>query len=61
MRTLQILAIAVLCTGALAAEVPGAETTLDDQASVAVTAYNNGLALVRDVCADAQALKRNAA
>ena len=49
MRTLQILAIAVLCTGALAAEVPGAETTLDDQASVAVTAYNNGLALVRDV------------
>ncbi|NIA13011.1 MAG: DUF4139 domain-containing protein [Nitrospiraceae bacterium] len=49
MRTLRIFAIVALCAGAGAAEIPGAETTLDDQTSVAVTAYNNGLALVRDV------------
>lgn len=40
-------ALAVLSTGAMAQDAT--ETTLTDQTEVAVTAYNNGLALVRDV------------
>lgn len=40
-------ALAVLSTVAMAQEA--AESTLGDQTEVAVTAYNNGLALVRDV------------
>ena len=43
------LAAALLAAQALAQDAPSVETTLDDQTEVAVTAYNSGLALVRDV------------
>lgn len=49
MRTwVLMVALAAVSFGAWAAELPSAETALKDQTDVCVTAYNNGLALVRD-------------
>ncbi len=45
MKWMMMLAIAA---SAVAANAEGVATSLDDQTDVAVTAYNNGLALVRD-------------
>ncbi len=42
------LVIVLFAAGATAQETGSAETSLGDQTDVAVTAYNNGLALVRD-------------
>jgi hypothetical protein len=42
-------AVAVMAAAAGAADMPTIETTLNDQAAVSVTAYNNNIALVRDV------------
>ncbi len=48
MKTQLMILAAILASTAALAEVPVSETTLGDQTDVAVTAYNNGLALVRD-------------
>lgn len=49
MRTWVLMVVlAAVSFGAPAADLPTAETTLKDQTDVCVTAYNNGLALVRD-------------
>jgi len=48
MRTSCVLTVCLLAAFAGAAEPPTAQTTLDNQTNVALTAYNNGLALVRD-------------
>jgi len=47
----KLIAVVLLLgsVGAFGAEAPVSDTTLADQTDVAVTAYNNGLALVRDV------------
>ena len=45
------LVAALICTGAMAQETdagPELTTTMDDQRDIALTAYNNGLGLVRD-------------
>jgi len=43
-----VLTVCLLAAFSGVAEPPTAQTTLENQTSVAVTAYNNGLALVRD-------------
>ena len=48
MRLALILTLLVVMAAAAYAQAPVAETTVADQVDVAVTAYNNGLALVRD-------------
>ncbi len=48
MKILSIWIAAVLAASSAIGETPVSETTLGDQTDVAVTAYNNGLALVRD-------------
>jgi hypothetical protein len=48
-QTLTGLCVVLALCGIAFAQAPALETTLDDQTDVAVTAYNNGLALVRDV------------